>query len=267
MTPFLEYRKEGAVAVLTMNEPATRNALSGNAAVDEFVEACARIDRDDTIRAVVITGRDPAFSAGGNLQTMRADWRDRREAVAVRLSLRSGVQRLSLSLHAIEVPLIAAVNGPAIGGGCDLACLCDIRLASHRASFSASFVKLGLVPALGGAWLLPRIVGPSRAAEMCLTGEVLHADEALACGLVSRVIQHGLLMDAAMALASTIASRPAHAVRMTKNLLRSSAASSLSDHLDKAAPMQALVLHSGAHEDAWRALGNSQRQVGKGDMK
>src|SRR3546814_15200222 len=104
-----------------------------------------------------------------------------------RRNYRNGIQRLPLLFEAIEVPVIAAVNGPAIGAGCDLACMCDIRIAGESAKFAESFVKLGIVPGDGGAWLLPRVVGFSKACEMAFTGDMLDTAQALACGLVSQV--------------------------------------------------------------------------------
>lgn len=254
MTDFLTYNQQGHVVTLTMNEPATRNALSGNTAVQEFADACTRIERDESVRVVIVTGSGSAFSAGGNLNAMRQDGRGQKEGASVRRGLRTGVQQLSLALYALEVPLIAAVNGPAIGGGCDVACLCDIRIASDRARFAANFVKIGIIPALGGAWLLPRIVGPSRAAQMCFTGEVLGAAQALACGLVSLVVPHDELLPEAMVMAQAIAANSGDALRMTKNLLRSSGASNFPNHLDTAAGMQALALHTRGHEAALQGL-------------
>lgn len=247
------YQQSGAVVTLTLSEPATRNSLSGNSAVEEFIAACRRIDGDPTVRAVIVTGGDPAFSAGGNLRALRENWRGASEGAAVRRRLRTDVQQISLSLYALEVPVIAAVNGPAVGGGCDLACVCDIRIASARASFAANFVKLGMVPALGGAWLLPRIVGPARAARMCLTGDTLDAEAALACGLVSQVVPHEELLSTAAALAERIAANPADALRMTKRLLREPG-TSFASHLEMAAAMQALALQTSAHEAALEQL-------------
>lgn len=106
------------------------------------------------------------------------------------------------------MPVIAAVNGPAIGAGCDLACMCDIRIAAKSAKFAESFVKLGLIPGDGGAWLLPRVVGLSKALELTLTGDVIDAQEALACNLVSAVVDDEELMPAARRLAAKIAANP-----------------------------------------------------------
>jgi enoyl-CoA hydratase/carnithine racemase len=143
--------------------------------------------------------------------------------------------------EALEVPVIAAVNGPAIGAGCDLACMCDIRIAGESAKFAESFVKVGIVPGDGGAWLLPRAIGFSRATELALTGDMLSAEEALACGLVSRVVPDADLMTAARTVADKIAANPPHAVRMTKRLLRQSHTASLANILDMSAAMQAVA--------------------------
>lgn len=254
MPDFLTIEAHGPVLLLTMSQPDMRNALSGNSAIDEFLVACDRVERDPAIRAVVITGADPAFSSGGSLKAMRADWKGHKEGVQLRQQLRNGVQRLCLALYKLEVATIAAVNGPAIGGGCDLACVCDVRIASERAAFAANFVKIGIVPALGGAWLLSRLLGPSKAAELCLTGDVIDAPAALGLGLVSRVVPHEALLPQAMDLARRIACNSGHALRMTKRLLRAADVTDLATNLDMAAGFQALALHSGDHEQAVQAF-------------
>lgn len=257
----LLYVKDGAVVTLTMNRPEERNALSGNAAIDEIVAACARIAKDASVRAVILTGVDPAFSSGGNVKAFRGQFRDRKAGTAVRQEVRTGIQRLPLALYGIDVPTIAAVNGPAIGGGCDLACMCDIRIASEKATFAANFVKLGIVPALGGAWLLPRLVGMSRAAEMCFTGAALDAHEALAIGLVSRVVAHGKLLENARRLAGDIASNSGPALRMTKLLLHEAQQMGLASQLEMAAGFQALAHHTRQHEEAVKAFEEKRKPV------
>jgi enoyl-CoA hydratase/carnithine racemase len=154
----------------------------------------------------------------------------------------------------LEAPSIAAVNGPAIGAGCDLACMCDIRIASEKAQFAESFLKLGLVPGDGGAWLLPRIVGTSMAAELTYTGETLDAQRALACGLVSRVVPHEQLLPTARALAARIAGNPPQALRLSKRLLRESQHARLPDILELSAAFQAIVHESADHAEAVRAV-------------
>src|SRR5690606_30901041 len=140
----------------------------------------------------------------------------------LRNKYRDGIQRIPMALYNIETPVVAAINGPAVGAGLDIACMCDVRIASEKALFAESFVKLGLVPGDGGAWLLPRVVGISKATEMALTGDMINAAEGLACGLVSKVVAPDQLMDEARAVAGRIAANPSHALRMTKRLLRES---------------------------------------------
>ena len=148
------------------------------------------------------------------------------------------------------MPIIAAINGHAIGVGNDLACLCDIRIASAKAKFAASFIKMGLIPGDGGAWLLQRVVGYSKAAEMILTGDVLTADEALACGLVSRVVEPEDLMDTAMAMAERIAANPARSLRMAKRLLLTAQDANLDTVLEMSAAMQAIAHETADHAEA-----------------
>ena len=150
--------------------------------------------------------------------------------------------------------MIAAVNGPAIGAGCDLACMCDIRVASDKASFAESFVKVGIVPGDGGAWLLPRIVGMSRALEMSFTGDSLTAAEALSCGLVSRVVPHGTLLATAQQLADRIAANPGPTLRLTKRLLREGQQLSLDSLLEASASAQAIAHKSSEHREAVTAF-------------
>ena len=242
---FLLYEKDGPVVTLTMNQAAVRNIVTGNSAVDEFLAAFAKIENDDSVRAVIITGAGTAFSAGGNINEMK-----RQIGVPpaeLRQEYRNGIQRLPRALYNLEVPTIAAVNGPAIGAGCDIACMCDIRIAAESATFAESFVKLGIVAGDGGAWLLPRIVGASKAAEMSFTGDGISSSEALACGLVSRVVPGGELMSEARMLAGRIAANSGPAVRMTKRLIREGMHLSLDSALELAASFQVLAHKTSEH--------------------
>jgi enoyl-CoA hydratase/carnithine racemase len=252
MKPFLDYTQTGAVVTLTMNSPETRNALTGNSAAQEFVDACARIDADTTVRAVVLTGAGPVFSSGGNLKHMQELF-DHTPA-ALRQWYRQGIQRLASAVYNLEVPLIAAVNGAAIGAGCDLTCMCDIRIAADTASFAESFVRVGLIPGDGGAWLLPRVVGMSKAAEMSFTGDTLSAAEALACGLVSRVVPAEALMAEALALAQRIAANPGASLRMSKRLLREGQHLRLEGLLEMSAGFQAVAHKTPQHVEAIKAF-------------
>ena len=252
MTPFLSYEQNGPIVTLTMNAPETRNALTGNNAPQEFVDACARITEDLSVRVVVLTGAGTVFSSGGNLKHMQELFEA--SPAALRQWYRQGIQRLATAVYNLEVPIIAAVNGAAIGAGCDLTCMCDIRIASETASFAESFVRVGLIPGDGGAWLLPRVVGMSKASEMSFTGEAVGAADALACGLVSRVVPGDRLMAEAMALAHKIAANPGTGLRLTKRLLREGQHTRLESLLEMSAGFQAIAHKTAHHVEAINAF-------------
>ncbi|MGO9392624.1 crotonase/enoyl-CoA hydratase family protein [Rhodoblastus sp.] len=254
MNNFLVYEQVGAIVTLTMNQPASRNPLTGNTAVEEFIRACVRISADASVKVVVLTGAGSAFSTGGNVKDMRRFSGQDIPAIDIRDEYRGGIQRLPLALYNLEVPTIAAVNGPAIGAGCDLACMCDIRIASKTAKFAESFVKVGIIPGDGGAWLLPRVVGLSKAAEMAFTGEAIDADEALRCGLVSAVTEPENLSEAAYALARRIAVNPGPTLRLTKKLMREGQHMRLDSLLELSAAFQALAHKTPQHEEAVAAF-------------
>lgn len=251
---FLKKSRDGAILTLTMSQPETRNALTGNTAVDEFVQACAEIQADRTIRVVILTGDGPVFCSGGNVKDMQRYFQLQLSPETIREEYRNGIQRLPRALYNLDVAVIAAVNGPAVGAGLDLACMCDIRIASEKATFAESFVKVGIVPGDGGAWLLPRVVGMSKASEMALTGEALNAQEALACGLVSRVAAPEQLMEAAHTVARKIAANPAGVLRMTKRLLREGERATLDSLLEISASYQAIAHMEPDHHEAVRAF-------------
>jgi enoyl-CoA hydratase/carnithine racemase len=254
MSSFLLHSQAGGVLTVTMNQPESRNALTGNTAVKEFVELADSVARDAAVRVVVLTGADPVFSSGGNVKDMKRFFDDAVTPAMIRDEYRHGIQRLTRALYNIDVPTIAAVNGAAIGAGCDLACMCDIRVASDKASFAESFVKVGIVPGDGGAWLLPRIVGMSRALEMSFTGDSLTAAEAMSCGLVSRVVPHETLLAEAQQLADRIAANPGPTLRLTKRLLREGQQMSLDSLLDASASAQAIAHKSRENREAVTAF-------------
>lgn len=250
MAPFLEQVRHGHVLVLAMNRPETHNAVSDPDAIEALLAACAEINSDHEVRAVVLTGTGRAFSSGGNVKTLRDQVGSGLGVPALsRYAYRDGIQQLPLALYNLEVPVIAAVNGHAIGAGNDLACMCDVRIASTEATFACSFIKLGLIPGDGGAWLLPRIVGRSIAAEMAFTGRAIDAMQALDYGLVSQVVAPEQLLPTALVLAQEIASHPGHALRMTKRLLREGEHTRLDTLLELSAALQALAHHTPEHEE------------------
>ena len=250
MSDFLIYEQDGPVVTLTMNQPAQRNPLTGNTAVSEFLAAIDRIHDDRQARCVILTGNGPSFSAGGDIREMKRQASPDVSEMDIRHDYRRGIQRVTLSLFNLEVPVIAAVNGHAIGAGLDLACMCDIRIASEKAKFAASFIKVGIIPGDGGAWLLPRIVGMSRAAELVLTGDMIDAPQALACNLVSRVVPHDALMTSARELAGRITQHASHSVRLTKRLLREGMRSPFETVLELSAVFQAVCHKTPDHSEA-----------------
>lgn len=251
---FLNIQRDGAILTLTMSQPETRNALTGNTAVEEFVQACDAIRRDASVKAVILTADGPVFSSGGNVKDMRRFFDEALTPDLIREEYRQGIQRIPRALYNLDVPVICAVNGPAVGAGLDLVCMCDIRVASETASFAESFVRVGIVPGDGGAWLLPRAVGRAKAAEMAFTGEAIDAQEALACGLVSRVVPAGDLLATAFALAEKIAANPGAVMRMTKRLLRESEHASLDSLLELSAGYQAIAHKTADHREAVTAF-------------
>lgn len=243
------------IVKLTLNDPDTRNALSTQAQWDAVVDACERIRRDPDVRCVVLTGAGSAFCAGGNVKDMQSkSGIASGDAYRIAEGYRNGIQRIPLALHGLDVPTIAAVNGPAIGAGCDLACMCDIRIAADKATFAESFVKVGIVPGDGGAWLLPRVIGLPRASMMAFTGDAIDAERALSWGLVAEVVPAAELERQVLALADRIAANPAHALRLTKRLMREGQHMRLDSLLELSAAYQALAHHTDDHLESVNAL-------------
>lgn len=242
MTNLVLMEVNDTIATLTLNKPELRNPISDVDMVEALLQALDRLNADLSIRAAILTGAGKAFSSGGNLQKLGqpGELGGGAPADTPRGYVR-GIQRIPLAFQRLEVPIIAAVNGAAIGAGCDLACMCDIRIAGDSARFAESFIKLALIPGDGGAWLLQRVVGYAKACEMAFTGETIDAMEALQYGLVSRVVPDDELLPAALALAKRIAANPPHALRMTKRLMMQAREMSLDQHLESAAAYQALA--------------------------
>ncbi len=214
----LTYELKGHVGVVTLNRPEVRNALNARAYAD--LEAVFRhIQSDGEVRAVVLTGADPAFCSGEDVKQMMTG--PQREQSQTRLtSVRPRLTPAAEAVLECDRPIVAAVNGTAVGWGMELALFADIRIASERAQFGEIFIKRGLVTDVGGMMILPRLVGPAKAAELLFTGDIIPAREAERIGLVSRVVQHDDLLPSAFALAERIASNPPLALRYMKEGLR-----------------------------------------------
>ena len=250
MKDFLLYEQEGPIVTLTMNQPELRNPLTGNTAIPELLAAIDRIHSDNTVRCVILTANGPSFCAGGNIREMKRQTSPEVSEMEIRQDYRQGVQRLALNLYNLEVPVIAAINGHAIGAGLDLSCMCDIRIAADSAKFAESFIKVGIIPGDGGAWLLTRIVGVSRAAEMALTGCTIDAQQALDWNLVSRVVPLPDLLPTARELAGQIAQNAPHCIRLTKRLLREAMRSPFETVLELSAVFQAVCHKTPDHSEA-----------------
>ena len=259
------FEKEGGLVILTLNEQDTRNALSDEI-VDRLLRHCAEINADDEVRCVILTGNGRSFSSGGNVKGMGKSSGSFGQKVAwvSRRHLQDGIQRLPKAFYELEVPVIAAVNGHAMGAGCDLALMCDIRIASENAVFSENFLQMGLVPGDGGAWLLPRVVGASRAAEMSFTCDRIDAATAAQIGLVSRVVPAETLMTEARAIAARIVDKPPQSLRLTKRLLRESMGMTLHGALELAASMQAIAQNTRDHVEAVMAFLEKRKPEFKG---
>jgi enoyl-CoA hydratase/carnithine racemase len=245
VTDPLRIERTGRIQTWTIDVPDAANAITGSDFIAAFDDAVDAANAATDVSVVILTGAGRFFSAGGNVRDMR----DRTgvfglEPLDQRHGYVSGIQRIPRALQRLEVPVIAAVNGAAIGAGCDLAAMCDIRIASETAFFAESFVQLGLIPGDGGSWFLPRAIGWARAAEMTFTGDRVDAATALSWGLVSEVVSDAELLPAAQRLAERIAKNPVPAVRMAKRLLLESRTASLDSTLALAAAMQPL-----AHQD------------------
>ena len=247
--------KHGPIALMTLNRPEMLNALGQEGDGPAVAAVCAEITADPSIRCAILTGAGRAFSAGGDVRAMK----EKTGAFAgspadIREGYRRNIHMIVRALYNLETPLISAINGPAIGLGCDVACMADIRIASDKAKLGVTFLKLGLIPGDGGAWLLPRLIGSSRAAELLFTGDVIDAATAAEWGLVSRVVAGEELMDAAMSLAERIAGQPPQALRLAKTLMRHGANSSYETLMEMSAASQALMHETEDHAEGVDAI-------------
>jgi enoyl-CoA hydratase/carnithine racemase len=243
---------EGRVATLTFLRDDVRNALTGTALAEDIVAAARWANGCAEVSVLVLTGEGSAFSAGGNVKTMR----ERAAAAPFELerAYRRGIQELARAMRALEVPAIAAVNGPAVGAGFDLANFCDLRIGSTRAQFGETFANLGLIAGDGGAWYLARLLGHQRAAELTFTGRLVGAEEAKALGILLEVTAPEALLARAHELAQQIAARPPLALRYAKRLLRAASEQGFEAHLEACSAFQAILQKSADHAEALSAF-------------
>ncbi len=214
----LQIELDGGICWLTLDRPEQMNALTPEMG-DGLVSALEQAGRDDEVRVVVITGAGRAFCAGGDLKTMNVRAERERTATGRLEALNAAGRRIPVLLRQVQKPVIAAVNGAAMGWGCDLAVACDMRIAAEGARFGELFVKRGLIPDGGATYNLPRLIGMDRAAELIFTGRIVDAAEALRIGLVTRVVPAAELHEEARRLAAEIAANAPLAVQTAKRLL------------------------------------------------
>lgn len=206
------YEKKDQTAVITLNRPKAWNALC-SALNEELEDAIHRADADPEVRVLIITGGKKVFAAGADVKQMA----DATPMEASRTAEQG--QRINELIEAIGLPVIAAVDGPALGGGCELAMSCDFRVAGKSAVFGQPEVGLGILPGAGGTQRLTLLAGPGIAREMVLLGRQLTAEEALACGLVTRLEEAGQALEGAMSLAQTLIGKPAYALAQAKHAI------------------------------------------------
>lgn len=232
---------------ITLNRPDASNAYSAGM-ISALVEVLKYADIDNDIRVMVITGTGKHFCAGGDVKAMRGkSGMFAGESNALRESYQSGIQQIPLTISQLKTPLIAMVNGAAIGAGCDLAAMCDLRIASTDSVFAETFAKVGLVPGDGGAFFLTRLIGFGKAMEMFLTCKTISADEALKIGLVNQVVLPELLIEKTLALTEQLCSLPPIALQMTKKAVHHAYQNDLNSHLELMAAYQGITQRSSDH--------------------
>ncbi|MEO5837579.1 MAG: enoyl-CoA hydratase-related protein [Acidimicrobiales bacterium] len=243
----LTYEKHDGVGLITINRPDRRNALS-DTVIEGLTTIFTESRRDDSVRALVLTGAGTAFCAGGDVKREgggEETWPpspDRMPSpAAIRVRLADHMHRVPLALAELDKPVIAAVNGAAVGAGMDLALMCDMRIAARSARFSEAYLRVGLIPGDGGCFFLPRLVGIAKALELLLTCEFVDADEALRIGLVNRVVDDESLLDETLALAQKLASMPPVHVQLTKRAAYQSLRLDLATSLELTASHMAIA--------------------------
>jgi 2-(1,2-epoxy-1,2-dihydrophenyl)acetyl-CoA isomerase len=241
-----------AVAIITLNRPERMNSMGGTL-VEDTIDALASFQTNRDIRAVILTGAGGrAFCAGADVQNLQ-----HRSVEATAMERRRYVQsaqKMTLAIRQLEKPVIAAVNGAAAGGGCDIALACDIRIASEHARFGEVFARIGLFPGTGGTYFLPRLVGIAKALELIWTGDVIDAQEAERLGLVSRVVPHDDLMTEALAFAQRLTQGPPLAISLAKSAVYKGLDLDIHSAFEYAATAESITLTSDDHREGVTAF-------------
>ncbi len=249
MTDLL-YEVKDRIATITLNRPDKLNAFTGPM-IDAWARALTEAQRDDAVHVVVVTGAGRAFCAGGDVGRMGEG---APTALEHKNQLWENIHRVPRALEAMDKPVIAMVNGLAVGAGMGMCVMCDVRVAAEDARFSTGYVKVGLVPGDGDTYFLPRLVGPAKALELLWTADFVEAAEALRLGIVNRVVPAAALREATWALARQIADGPQIPIRMIKRLVYQSLRLDLRTHLDLVSSHMAIVRQTGDHAEGVAAF-------------
>jgi enoyl-CoA hydratase/carnithine racemase len=244
------YKKSAPIAILSLNRPEIKNAFTLKMAEDIY-QALKDASSDPAIKVIIIRGEGNVFSAGGDIKEMS---RGKLTSWDMKDYLWNHVQKIPLLLEEIDKPVIASIDGPAFGGGFGLALACDLRIASERATFCATYVRIGLASGDGSAIYLPRLVGFSRAMDIIFTGRVIEMEEAHRLGLVNRVVSAETLEKESLAYAGEIARWPEASLKASKRALYDGLTSDLKGHLDYMSSQLALLSETREHKEAIKAL-------------
>jgi 2-(1,2-epoxy-1,2-dihydrophenyl)acetyl-CoA isomerase len=237
------------VQIITLNRPEKKNAFDSQM-IDEWVAALEDAEKNEDVHVIVVTGSGNAFCAGGDVGGMKQD----QKPLDNKNKLWKNIHRIPLALKKIDKPVIAAINGPAVGAGLDMALMCDIRTMIDESKVSEGYVKVGLVPGDGGAFFLPPIVGEAKAFELLWTGNFISSKEALSLGMVNHVYTKEEFMKKTMDLAEQIASGPQIAIRMTKRAVRYSRTMELEPALDLISSHYAIIKETEDHKEGVTAF-------------
>jgi enoyl-CoA hydratase/carnithine racemase len=232
------------VQIITLNRPEKKNAFNGEM-IEEWVKALEDALQNEEVHVIVITGAGNAFCSGGDVGGMKQN----QKPLDNKNKLWKNIHRVPLTLKSIDKPVIAAINGPAVGAGLDMALMCDIRTMVSDSKVSEGYVKVGLVPGDGGAFFLPKIVGEAKAFELLWTGNFISSEEALTLGLVNHVYSQEEFMEKTMQLAEQIAAGPQVAIRMTKRAVRYSRTMELEPALDLISSHYAIIKETEDHKE------------------
>ncbi|MFL1675755.1 enoyl-CoA hydratase-related protein [Paenibacillus dendritiformis] len=252
---YVTVSSDGAVGVLALNRPDVLNALNREL-MQELVAELERMDRDDAVKAIVITGNDQAFAAGADIKEMADE-----SAVSLLLKRQFDVWD---RIGGIAKPIIAAVSGHVLGGGCELMMSCDLVVASDTARFGQPEIRLGVMPGAGGTQRMTRAVGLRKAMELLLTGDTMPAEEALRCGLINKVAPVELYLEEALKLARRIAAQPPLAVRLIKQAVRKAQDLPLAEGLDYERQCFHLLFASEDQKEGMRAFQEKRNPQFKG---